>query len=205
MAGEGFLYGEQLLGEWVPESTAALLAEAQLVEWVPTATSQIEAERVIVEWREVAVALVGSERHIVEWSPPTEAILESVRFLVEQSSSDRGVALAEAQLVEWIQGNDLWAEPAALQIEGGFAPILAIVRDEGTGEEIKELARYQLSDPQSGSDLPILFVDPDTENFEGGSLPPGGITPPPHGTGFGAEARYDEKDGSPVVGPDLVD
>lgn len=222
MAGEAFLYSERLhveevpaaagvlfavsqLVEWVPSPVAAVTDEKQFVEWVPVSNGTITAETTFVEWCEIATGVVTVERQIVEWEPINTGRVQDIRQLVEFAPPDMALLLDQQQLVEWIQGNDLWAEPGVLAIEGGQPPIMAIVKGEGTGEEIKELARYQLSDPDSGSDEPVLFVDPETPNFEGGPLPPGGVTLPPHGTGHGAESRYREKDGSPIVGPDLVD
>lgn len=203
--GTARVYAVRQLVEWVPNGVAAITAERQLVEWVPVSHGVLTAERALVEWCEIATGVVSSERQIVEWEPINTGRVQNIRQLVEFAPSDMALVLDQQQLVEWIQGNDMWAEPGVLAIEGGQPPIMAVVKGEGTGEEIKELARYQLSDPDSGSDEQVLYVDPGTENFQGGPLPPGGVTLPPHGTGHGAEARYRQKDGSPVVGPDLVD
>jgi len=186
MAGTGFVYSQAQLVEWVPADNVRLYEQVQLVEWV------LAPEVRLFE-----------QAQLVEWALPTKAQEQNLLQLVEWETKPGRFVLTLVDLVEWEQGNTMYVEPANIHIEPGFAPIMAVIYDAGQGLEVKEEMRYQLLDSENSSEIEPSMPDPTTETFEGNPLP-GGIVLPP-GTGFGAEAKYNEQDGPPVVGPDLVD
>lgn len=195
---------ESLQVEWVPESKGIVDTMALLVEWQASSAGVVSHETQLIEWVPGDSAEVYHQTLLIEWELPPAAYLYELTQIVEWLQAPSTKVLSLLQLVEWLQGNDIWVEPANVRIQTAETPIMAVIYDAGEGLEVKEFARYQLLDSENGSEQGPLEPNEESVDFEGNPLPPH-ITVPPHGTGFGAMAKYLEKDAPPVVGPDLED